>query len=154
VVGGRNPVDGGHVATANPKEPVSCRLAQWWWKEHIHMRPARTLFAAAAATAILSFGAPLAIAGTPSQWTPDGSSSASSDSGKYGGSTEHGQKDPSWGGNDSWSGKEPHGGVHAGGGGLAVTGSSLAAGTVLLIGGLGAGAYKLRRRTGSVSALA
>ncbi|MEV6790807.1 hypothetical protein AB0M87_02140 [Streptomyces sp. NPDC051320] len=124
------------------------------------MRTARTLFAAAAATAILSFGAPVAIAATPTQWTPDSGSSSSGDSGKYSGSTEHGQsehgqKDPSWGGdNDSWSGKEPHGGVHAGGGGLAVTGSGLAAGTVLLVGGLGAGAYMLRRRTTSGSALA
>ncbi|MFD4655664.1 hypothetical protein ACFWP2_08480 [Kitasatospora sp. NPDC058444] len=39
----------------------------------------------------------------------------------------------------------PHGGVHTGGGGLALSGSGLASGAVLLLGGLGAGAYALRR---------
>lgn len=41
--------------------------------------------------------------------------------------------------------KAPHGGVHTGGGGLVLSGGGLASGAVLLIGGLGAGAYALRR---------
>ncbi|WP_405020619.1 hypothetical protein OHV05_30940 [Kitasatospora sp. NBC_00070] len=43
--------------------------------------------------------------------------------------------------------QKPHGGVHTGGGGLAVSGGGLASGAVLLAGGLGIGAYTLRRRT-------
>jgi hypothetical protein len=39
--------------------------------------------------------------------------------------------------------------VKAGGGGLAESGSGLAAGSLLLVGGLGAGAYMLRRRSAS-----
>ncbi|MGW1161997.1 hypothetical protein ACWD48_28110, partial [Streptomyces sp. NPDC002519] len=47
--------------------------------------------------------------------------------------------------------KAPTGGVHAGGGALAqgTSGSGLAAGSILLLGGLGAGAYMLRRRNAS-----
>ncbi|MET9800456.1 hypothetical protein ABZZ38_06975, partial [Streptomyces sp. NPDC006368] len=45
-------------------------------------------------------------------------------------------------------GEKPRGGVHAGGGGLAESGT-MAAGSVLLLGGLGAGAYMLRRRSAS-----
>ncbi len=56
--------------------------------------------------------------------------------------------------NKSWEGKKPHGGVHTGGGALAMSGSGLAAGSVLLIGGLGAGAYMLRRRNASGAAAA
>ncbi|MER7755812.1 hypothetical protein [Kitasatospora sp. NPDC097643] len=41
--------------------------------------------------------------------------------------------------------KAPHGGVHTGGGGLSLSGGGLASGAVLLLGGLGAGAYALRR---------
>ncbi|WP_065965812.1 hypothetical protein [Streptomyces sparsogenes] len=55
----------------------------------------------------------------------------------------------SWGSGSSWKEREhgkPHGGVHTGGGGMATTGSGMAAGSVLLLGGLGAGAYALRRR--------
>ncbi|MFJ9516849.1 hypothetical protein ACIRPK_01030 [Kitasatospora sp. NPDC101801] len=48
----------------------------------------------------------------------------------------------------SWQHRQkPHGGVHTGGGGLAVSGGGLASGAVLLAGGLGIGAYTLRRRT-------
>ncbi|MEU9173158.1 hypothetical protein AB0D34_36245, partial [Streptomyces sp. NPDC048420] len=58
------------------------------------------------------------------------------------------------GGEDGWSKEKeeghgehkPHGGVHAGGGGLAQTGRSMTAGSALLLGGLGVGAYMLRRR--------
>ncbi|WP_327369682.1 hypothetical protein [Streptomyces sp. NBC_01217] len=44
--------------------------------------------------------------------------------------------------------------MHTGGGGMAMTGSGLAAGTALLVGGLGVGAYKLRRRQSSGGAMA
>jgi hypothetical protein len=47
---------------------------------------------------------------------------------------------------DSWKGEKPSGGMHTGGGGLASSGSGMAAGSLLLLGGLGAGAYMLRRR--------
>ncbi|MFJ3820914.1 hypothetical protein ACIPW1_07510, partial [Streptomyces nodosus] len=53
---------------------------------------------------------------------------------------------------DSDAGREhkhhdgPRGGVKAGGGGLAQSGNGLAAGSALLLGGLGTGAYMLRRR--------
>ncbi|ATL86367.1 MULTISPECIES: hypothetical protein [Streptomyces] len=61
---------------------------------------------------------------------------------------EH-DRDHDWSGG-SWKdhekGEKPRGGVHTGGGGLANTGSGMAAGSVLLLGGLGAGAYALRRR--------
>ncbi|MFJ8672016.1 hypothetical protein ACIRDV_08785, partial [Streptomyces sp. NPDC093589] len=65
--------------------------------------------------------------------------------------SEKGDKDKSWGGehDKSWEGKKPHGGVHTGGGALALSGGSLAAGAVLMLGGLGAGAYMVRRRKAS-----
>ncbi|MFD5434482.1 hypothetical protein ACFWJ4_20295 [Kitasatospora sp. NPDC127067] len=50
--------------------------------------------------------------------------------------------------------KTPHGGVHTGGGGLALSGSGLASGAVLLLGGLGAGAYALRRGRRTTGAVA
>ncbi|MFF3817002.1 hypothetical protein ACFYYD_10345, partial [Streptomyces bluensis] len=50
-------------------------------------------------------------------------------------------------------GKEkPKGGIHAGGGGLATSAGSMTAGSVLLLGGLGAGAYMLRRRNAADAA--
>ncbi|MGY4949671.1 hypothetical protein ACWGOP_30225, partial [Streptomyces nigrescens] len=49
--------------------------------------------------------------------------------------------------------RKPHGGIHTGGGGLA-TGGGMAAGSVLMLGGLGAGAYMLRRRNASGTAAA
>ncbi|WP_264482544.1 hypothetical protein [Streptomyces pinistramenti] len=39
--------------------------------------------------------------------------------------------------------------MHTGGGAMALSGGGMAAGSVLLIGGLGAGAYMLRRRNAS-----
>ncbi|WKX73255.1 hypothetical protein [Streptomyces sp. XD-27] len=46
--------------------------------------------------------------------------------------------------------QRPHGGVQTGGGGMALdSGAGMAAGAVLLVGGVGAGAYVLRRRTPS-----
>ncbi|MFJ7904536.1 hypothetical protein ACIQ6V_29320 [Streptomyces sp. NPDC096198] len=52
--------------------------------------------------------------------------------------------------------RDPRGGVHAGGGGLVGDTSvgGLAAGSILLLGGLGAGAYVLRRRNASGAARA
>ncbi|GAA2153970.1 hypothetical protein GCM10009760_52360 [Kitasatospora kazusensis] len=42
--------------------------------------------------------------------------------------------------------QKPHGGVHTGGGALSVSGGGLASGAALLAGGIGVGAYALRRR--------
>ena len=42
--------------------------------------------------------------------------------------------------------KHPHGGIHAGGGGLTASSSDMGAGLALLAGGLGLGAYVLKRR--------
>ncbi|MFD9814133.1 hypothetical protein [Streptomyces benahoarensis] len=42
--------------------------------------------------------------------------------------------------------------MHTGGGAMALSGSGLAAGSVLLLGGLGAGAYVLRRRNSGAAA--
>ncbi|WP_031072964.1 hypothetical protein [Streptomyces sp. NRRL WC-3742] len=50
--------------------------------------------------------------------------------------------------------KAPHGGVHTGGGGLVLSGGGLASGAVLLLGGLGAGAYALRRGRRTSGAMA
>jgi hypothetical protein len=53
---------------------------------------------------------------------------------------------------EHWKGEKPSGGMHTGGGGLASSGSGMAAGSLLLLGGLGAGAYMLRRRNANGSA--
>ncbi|MFF9689593.1 hypothetical protein [Streptomyces sp. NPDC014623] len=52
-------------------------------------------------------------------------------------------------GEKTWKHEKPEGGVHTGGGAMALSGSGLAAGSVLMLGGLGAVAYKLRRRSAS-----
>ena len=52
----------------------------------------------------------------------------------------------------SWKKEKPAGGVHAGGGGLADSGGGLAAGSLLLLGGIGFGAYTLRRRNATSGA--
>ncbi|MGW1819742.1 hypothetical protein ACWCQM_40080, partial [Streptomyces sp. NPDC002125] len=52
----------------------------------------------------------------------------------------------------TWKHEKPEGGVHTGGGAMALSGSGLAAGSVLMLGGLGAAAYKLRRRNASGAA--
>ncbi|MFC9948686.1 hypothetical protein ACFVI1_37735, partial [Streptomyces pratensis] len=57
-------------------------------------------------------------------------------------------------GEKTWKHEKPEGGVHTGGGAMALSGSSLAAGSVLMLGGLGAAAYKLRRRNASGAAAA
>ncbi|WP_424920943.1 hypothetical protein [Streptomyces sp. wa13] len=57
-------------------------------------------------------------------------------------------------GEKTWKHEKPEGGVHTGGGAMALSGSGLAAGSVLMLGGLGAAAYKLRRRNASGAAAA
>ncbi|MFJ8884955.1 hypothetical protein ACIRJR_16310, partial [Streptomyces sp. NPDC102402] len=63
-------------------------------------------------------------------------------------------KESGSGGEDekTWKHEKPEGGVHTGGGAMALSGSGLAAGSVLMLGGLGAVAYKLRRRNASGTA--
>ncbi len=113
------------------------------------MRSARTLLTGAAIAAALTVGAPIAAyaADSPDQgktltWeekqakadSPEGQKTweEKQATGKPGSSTEEE--------------KAPHGGVHTGGGGMAVSGNGAASGAVLLLGGLGVGAYALRRR--------
>ncbi|MFF2079346.1 hypothetical protein ACFVXG_31900 [Kitasatospora sp. NPDC058162] len=69
--------------------------------------------------------------------------SESKGSGEHKGSESKGSDDKGYGGKEEEH--TPHGGVHTGGGGLALSGGGLASGAVLLLGGLGAGAYALRR---------
>ncbi|MFD5468422.1 hypothetical protein ACFWIQ_37295 [Kitasatospora sp. NPDC127059] len=137
------------------------------------MRSARTLLAGAAVAAVLTVGTPMAFADGSSSdqgknltWQekqPDNKGGSGYDDKKSGGSDEHkgsgehkGNDDHK--GNDEHKGSDgrgsggrdeeyasPHGGVHTGGGGLALSGGGLASGAVLLLGGLGAGAYALRR---------
>ncbi|MFJ6619428.1 hypothetical protein ACIQOW_17830 [Kitasatospora sp. NPDC091335] len=143
------------------------------------MRSARTLLAGAAVAAVLTVGTPIAFAdgaadqGKNLTWqekqdktektsdnskgTDDKRSGAASDEHK---GTE--AKGTEAKGSDEHKGTEakeedhktPHGGVHTGGGGLALSGSGLASGAVLLLGGLGAGAYALRRGRRSSGAVA
>ncbi|MFG2140787.1 hypothetical protein [Streptomyces sp. NPDC048650] len=70
------------------------------------------------------------------------------DHGRDGGGWGHG-RDHDHGRDNGRDGQKPSGGVHTGGGGMALSGSSLAAGSVLMLGGLGAGVYVLRRRNAS-----
>ncbi|MET9810776.1 hypothetical protein AB0P48_27885, partial [Streptomyces halstedii] len=53
---------------------------------------------------------------------------------------------------DSWKHEKPEGGVHAGGGAMALSGGGLAAGSVLMLGGIGAAAYRMRRRNATGTA--
>jgi hypothetical protein len=122
---------------------------------NVPMRTARSLLAGAALTACLAIAAPAAHAtGAVNEYDPSGSSSSTStDSSTDSGYLKHQEK---VGGEETLSdteGQRPHGGIHTGGGGLSLTGgSSLAAGSVLLAGGLGAGAWALRRRRGTAGA--
>ncbi|WNI22634.1 hypothetical protein [Streptomyces sp. ITFR-16] len=71
------------------------------------------------------------------------------------GSDEAGKTDSSSKSEDEgWKKDKPSGGMHTGGGAMAMTGSGLAAGSLLLLGGVGVGAYKLRRRQATGGALA
>ncbi|MFH8366857.1 hypothetical protein [Streptomyces sp. NPDC018031] len=141
------------------------------------MRSTRTLIAGAVLGAALTVGAPAAAYATDpgsenrysttqdAQSSPqsDGQDSTTSDSrhdqhGSWQGKDGHHEWQGKHGDHKQWEGKDkeggwnghhkPKGGVHTGGGGMALdSGSGLAAGAVLLVGGLGAGAYVLRRRT-------
>ncbi|WP_328540521.1 hypothetical protein [Streptomyces sp. NBC_00344] len=73
--------------------------------------------------------------------------------GDEGGSSSGVDRGDSWKGDQAktWEGRKPHGGMHTGGGGMAMTNGSLAAGSVLLMGGVGAGAFMLRRRRNASS---
>uniref|UniRef100_UPI003C79B007 hypothetical protein n=1 Tax=Streptomyces sp. rh185 TaxID=3028729 RepID=UPI003C79B007 len=130
------------------------------------MRSARTLFASAAVTAVLAVSVPAAYAVTSADdWNKDSGSSASSnddrekpDSWKHekpeggvhaGGGALAGVTGSDSEGEKTWKHEKPEGGVHTGGGAMALSGSGLAAGSVLMLGGLGAAAYKLRRRNAS-----
>ncbi|MER5968481.1 hypothetical protein ABT112_01810 [Streptomyces sp. NPDC002055] len=76
----------------------------------------------------------------------DSGSSSREDSGSSSG-RDRGEESRERGDHEkSWEGRRPHGGVHTGGGGLAESGGGLAAGSALALGGIGAGAYMLRRR--------
>ncbi|MFE7628503.1 hypothetical protein [Streptomyces sp. NPDC057509] len=55
---------------------------------------------------------------------------------------------------EGWKKDKPSGGMHTGGGAMAMTGSGLAAGSLLLLGGAGVAAYRLRRRQASGGAMA
>jgi hypothetical protein len=126
----------------------------------VPMRTARTLVAGAALTACLAIAAPAAYAtGAVNAYDPSGqgSSSSSSSSAAIGGgsSSSTGDDNHQWTGKSTGDGswQKPHGGMHTGGGWMSAgTGSSLAAGSVLLLGGLGAGAIVLRRRRGGSAA--
>ncbi|MFJ7246928.1 hypothetical protein ACIQWA_20090 [Kitasatospora sp. NPDC098652] len=149
------------------------------------MRSARTLLAGAAVAAVLTVGTPMAFADGSSSdqgknltWQEKQPEKGGSDSSKgyddkksggsseeHKGSSEHKGSDSK--GSDEHKGYEgkgsegreeehtPHGGVHTGGGGLALSGGGLASGAVLLLGGLGAGAFALRRgrRTSGAAAV-
>jgi hypothetical protein len=116
------------------------------------MRTARSLLAGAALSACLVIAAPAAHAtGAHNAYDPGSNHGASSSSSSAASSDDShwtGQKsDNGWTKGDGWDGREPHGGMHTGGGGMSLAGGgSLAAGSVLLLGGLGAGAFVLRRR--------
>ncbi|MGW6917287.1 hypothetical protein ACWGB8_26170 [Kitasatospora sp. NPDC054939] len=115
------------------------------------MRSARTLLAGAAVAAALTVGAPAAYAdggadtGRNLTWEEkqekasgaEGQKTWEEKQGKGGSEEEH---------------KAPKGGVHTGGGGLAVSGGGVASGAVLLLGGIGVGAYALRRNRRAVGA--
>ncbi|WP_333734454.1 hypothetical protein [Streptomyces sp. IBSBF 3010] len=174
------------------------------------MRSARTLFAAAAVTAVLTITSPSAYAMTVAADQQHGGSSASdhehdnSDGewkkdkphggmhtgggalsktvtkewkpGDEGGKYSKDDEDKPHGGVHTGGGalaktvaeewqpgdeggkykdeEKPHGGMHTGGGAMAMTGSGLAAGSLLLLGGAGVAAYRLRRRQASGGAMA
>ena len=104
------------------------------------MRSARMILATAAASTVLVLGAPGAYAAAGGDWDQSDSSSYSKEQDK-----EQGKEHDKGSDHD-----RPHGGMHTGGGWMASGGGSgLAAGSVLLLGGVGAGAFVLRRRRGA-----
>ncbi|MER7162559.1 hypothetical protein ABT380_29220, partial [Streptomyces lydicus] len=91
-------------------------------------------------------------------WLDGGGRALARDVGVFGGAADCNGRDGGGYGRDGGYGgygdhRKPHGGIHTGGGGMA-TGSGMAAGSVLMLGGLGAGAYMLRRRNAAGSAAA
>ncbi|MCX5214233.1 hypothetical protein OG689_34070 [Kitasatospora sp. NBC_00240] len=114
------------------------------------MRSARTLLTGAAIAATLTLGGPVAAAFAAD--SPDAGTTLTWEEKQAKAASPEGQK--------TWEEKQatgkpeaaaeeekaPHGGVHTGGGGMAVSGNGVASGAVLLLGGLGIGAYALRRR--------
>ncbi len=121
------------------------------------MRTARTLVAGAALTACLALAPAAYATGAVNAYDPSGSGSSSSSSHGSGSSSSSSHGSGSSGDSSSSSSSSehgdgndphhPHGGMHTGGGWMAGdNGSGLAAGSVLLLGGVGAGAFVLRRR--------
>lgn len=88
------------------------------------------------------------------EWQPGNDEGGRGDRGDEGGRGDKGDK----GGRGDEGGRgdreKPRGGMHTGGGALATTGNGLAAGSLLLLGGVGVGAYKLRRRQATGGAMA
>ena len=114
------------------------------------MRSARTLLTGAAIAATLTLGAPAVSAFAAD--SPDQGATLTWEEKQAKAATPDGQK--TWeekqatGKPDSSTEAEkaPKGGVHTGGGGMAVAGDGVTSGAALLLGGLGVGAYALRRR--------
>jgi hypothetical protein len=126
---------------------------------NITMRRVRVLVAGTAlGFAALTLAVPSAYADEPSsennsdkswsadsKWTPDKSSEHSDSKGNDGYSHDKSGKDH----------KSPHGGVHTGiGGAFLDDGAALGTGAALIAGGIGMGAYALRRRSGAAAAQA
>ncbi|MEU2875529.1 hypothetical protein [Streptomyces sp. NPDC007070] len=136
------------------------------------MRITRTLFTSAAVATAVALSAPGAGAVTAAtlsgavshtagvaakgdsddHGSDDDSDDHGSDRGGRGGD-DHGSDEGGRGGKDHGGSDEgghgkdkPRGGVHAGGGFLAQDSNSMGAGAALVLGGLGVGAYMLRRR--------
>ncbi|GHH67630.1 hypothetical protein ACFXKJ_14825 [Kitasatospora indigofera] len=120
------------------------------------MRSARTLLTGAAIAATLTLGGPVAAAfaadspdaGTTLTWEEKQAKAASPE-----GQKTWEEKQATGKPEASSEEKAPHGGVHTGGGGMAVSGNGVASGAALLLGGLGIGAYALRRRKPSGAAI-
>ncbi|MEU6239198.1 hypothetical protein [Kitasatospora sp. NPDC047058] len=120
------------------------------------MRSARTLLAGAVVAAALTVGAPAAFADGSDKnltWQEKQDKAATPD-GQKTWEEKQDKSAPATGEDHKAEEKEkaPHGGVHTGGGGLALSGGGLASGAVLLLGGLGAGAFALRKGRRSVGA--
>lgn len=136
------------------------------------MRSARTLLTGAVLAAAVAVGAPLAFADgstdqgknltweekqdkaattdTSKDWSEKTEKSDTSEKAEKKDDSSSYSKDKSESYGKEKEEKAPHGGVHTGGGGLALSGGGLASGAVLLLGGLGAGAFALRRRKAPV----
>ncbi|GGZ91981.1 hypothetical protein ACFOOM_23360 [Streptomyces echinoruber] len=87
-------------------------------------------------------------------WDPDSGKGDHEESG-WEKSHRDDQQESGWeksGRDEGWKKDKPHGGVHTGGGGLAQSGGTLAAGSLLLLGGAGAMAFRLRRSKAAAAA--